>query len=72
VRQNSFATIVTRVVAGFVGLLAVSGGVWQCLRGLPVQNPHPPLHTDVLFAPIGILVGSVLVLLAFAPRRWWW
>jgi hypothetical protein len=63
--------MITRVAAGLVGTVAVLSAGWQLWRGVPVQQAHAPLHTDVMFAPIGILVGSALILIALAPRRWW-
>jgi hypothetical protein len=62
---------ITRIAAAIVGIAAIGASVWQLMRGVPVQGPHLPLHTDVLFAPIGLLVGSALVVIACAPRRWW-
>jgi hypothetical protein len=64
-------TTTTRIAAGLAGALAVAGAVWQLRQDIPVQEMHIPLHTNVLFAPIGILVGAALVLIALSPRRWW-
>jgi hypothetical protein len=61
----------TRLAAAIAGVAAIGASIWQLLGGVPIQGPHPPLHTDVLFAPIGLLVGSALVVIACAPRRWW-
>ena len=72
VRRELLGTTVTRIAAGLAGTLAVGAGAWQVTQGIVVQGPHLPLHTNVLFAPIGILVGAVLVLFALSPRRWWW
>jgi hypothetical protein len=46
-------TTTTRIAAGLAGALAVVGAVWQLRQGTPVQEMHIPLHTNVLFAPIG-------------------
>jgi len=71
-RHELVGTTATRMAAGLVGAFAVGAAAWQLKQGITVQDPHLPLHTNVLFAPIGILVGSGLLLIALSPRRWWW
>jgi hypothetical protein len=71
-QRGATNVIAIRIASALVGTASIAGGVWQLWRGVPLQQQHAPLHTTPLLAPILLLVGAVLIVIACSPKRLWW
>jgi hypothetical protein len=60
-----------RVAAAVLGAAALIAGILSLERGIPARYEFVPLHHTPAVAILALLVGPVLLVIAFAPRRFW-
>jgi hypothetical protein len=60
----------TRLAAFVVGGAAFVAGSMQAFRGVPLIFEAGG-RVRPIFAPIGIGVGIVLLIIALSPTKWW-